>query len=206
MPAGAVRPPGALDEQRFLAACVRCGQCVRACPYDSLKLAELGDPVPTGTPYFEPRRVPCEMCPDIPCVPACPTGALDRRLTDIDRARMGLAVLVDHETCLNFQGMRCDVCYRVCPVIGKAITLEPRRNERTGKHGMFLPTVHSEHCTGCGKCEQACVLEEAAIKIFPLALAKGRMGAHYRLGWEEKRKAGAALIPEPLQLPVRKPE
>ncbi|MGZ8229977.1 MAG: ferredoxin-type protein NapG [Burkholderiales bacterium] len=206
LPAGAVRPPGALDEGRFLAACVRCGQCVRACPYDALKLAELGEPVPTGTPYFEPRKVPCEMCPDIPCVPACPTGALDRELKDIDKARMGLAVLVDHETCLNFQGLRCDVCYRVCPAIGKAITLEPRRNERTGKHTMFIPTVHSDHCTGCGKCEKSCVLEEAAIKVLPLAQAKGRMGAHYRLGWEEKRKAGGGLIPEPLQLPARRPE
>ncbi|MGZ9067454.1 MAG: ferredoxin-type protein NapG, partial [Burkholderiales bacterium] len=80
------------------------------------------------------------------------------------------------------------------------------RNERTGKHTMFIPTVHSDHCTGCGKCEKSCVLEEAAIKVLPLAQAKGRMGAHYRLGWEEKRKAGGGLIPEPLQLPARRPE
>jgi ferredoxin-type protein NapG len=203
---GWARPPGALDEGGFLAACVRCGQCVRACPYDALKLAELGEPVPTGTPYFEPRKVPCEMCSDIPCVPACPTGALDHELKEIDKARMGLAVLVDQETCLNFQGLRCDVCYRVCPAIDKAITLEPRHNPRTGKHTMFIPTVHSEHCTGCGKCEKSCVLDESAIKVFPLAQAKARMGGHYRLGWEEKRKAGAGLVPEPLQLPARRPE
>jgi ferredoxin-type protein NapG len=50
------------------------------------------------------------------------------------------------------------------------------------------------------------VLEEAAIKVFPIAQAKGRLGAHYRLGWEEKQKAGGALIPEQLQLPARRPE
>lgn len=55
------------------------------------------------------------MCEDIPCVKACPTGALDPQLTDINRARMGLAVLVDHETCLNFLGLRCDVCYASAP-------------------------------------------------------------------------------------------
>ena len=99
---------------------------------------------------------------------------------------MGLAVLVDHETCLNFLGLRCDVCYRVCPVIDKAITLEVQHNERTAKHTMFLPTVHSEHCTGCGKCEASCVLEVAAIKVYPIAQAKGELGAHYRVGWEEK--------------------
>ena len=28
----ALRPPGALPEKDFLAACTRCGQCVQACP------------------------------------------------------------------------------------------------------------------------------------------------------------------------------
>ena len=45
-----------------------------------------------------------------------------------------LAVLIDQENCLNFQGLRCDVCYRVCPLIDEAITLElahnPARAER----------------------------------------------------------------------------
>ena len=134
------------------------------------------------------------MCEDIPCIKACPTGALDHGLTDINKSKMGLAVLVDHETCLNFLGLRCDVCYRVCPVIDKAITLETIHNVRTGKHAMFLPTVHSDHCTGCGKCEKSCVLEEAAIKVFPVKLAKGKLGGHYRLGWEEKKKAGESLV------------
>ncbi|MDR3221903.1 MAG: ferredoxin-type protein NapG, partial [Candidatus Accumulibacter sp.] len=29
-----LRPPGALPEDEFLAACTRCGLCVRDCPYD----------------------------------------------------------------------------------------------------------------------------------------------------------------------------
>ena len=115
-------------------------------------------------------------------------------------------MLVDQETCLNYLGLRCDVCYRVCPLIDKAITLETRHNERTGKHAMFIPTVHADKCTGCGKCERACVLEEAAIKILPLHQAKGELGAHYRLGWKEKEKAGRAIGPEVIELPVRRPE
>ncbi|MCC7484143.1 MAG: ferredoxin-type protein NapG [Burkholderiales bacterium] len=206
LPAHALRPPGALPEDRFQGACVRCGLCVRACPYDTLKLAQLGDGVPTGTPYFEARQVPCEMCPDVPCAKACPSGALDREIASIDEARMGLAVLLDHETCLNHLGLRCDVCYRVCPLIDKAITLVTRHNERTGKHAMFIPTVHSEHCTGCGKCERSCVLDEAAIKVLPITQAKGTLGQHYRLGWKEKEKAGRAIGPEVIELPVRKPE
>ena len=27
-----IRPPGALDEKEFLAACIRCGRCADACP------------------------------------------------------------------------------------------------------------------------------------------------------------------------------
>jgi ferredoxin-type protein NapG len=180
-----LRPPGALGEEAFSRACVRCGQCVQACPYDTLKLATLASGLSAGTPYFVARDVPCEMCEDIPCAKVCPSGALDADIESIDEARMGLAVLLDHENCLNFQGLRCDVCYRVCPSIDKAITLELDRNMRTGKHARFLPTVHSAACTGCGKCEKACVLEEAAIKVLPRSLAKGELGHHYRFSWLE---------------------
>ncbi|MDD3353578.1 ferredoxin-type protein NapG [Zoogloea sp.] len=203
LPAQALRPPGALPEADFLAACVRCGLCVRDCPYDTLKLSDLGAPVPTGTPYFHARSVPCEMCEDIPCVKACPTGALDPALTDINQARMGLAALIDHETCLNFLGLRCDVCYRVCPVIDKAITLETQHNPRSDRHAMLLPTVHSDACTGCGKCEKSCVLPEPAIKVFPRPLAQGALPEHYRKGWEEKARHGGSLIGDQVEMPIR---
>ncbi len=202
-PAHAIRPPGALDEDAFLAACVRCGRCVRDCPYDTLRLAGLGDGAAAGTPYFVARDVPCEMCPEIPCVAACPTGALDRGLTDIDAAEMGIAVVVGHESCLNYLGLRCDVCYRVCPLIDEAITLEPRHNVRTQAHTRFLPTVHTDKCTGCGKCEAACVLPEAAIRVLPEDLARGRVGEHYRLGWAEKKKRGESLVEGVIDLPNR---
>ena len=194
LPPQALRPPGARPEPGFLGACVRCGLCVRACPYDTLKLSAFGDDVPIGTPFFTARDVPCELCEDIPCLAACPTGALDKKLTQVNDARMGLAVLIDHENCLNYQGLRCDVCYRICPLIDKAITLDPQQNPRTGMHTLFIPVVHADACTGCGKCEKGCVLDEAAIKVLPVTLARGELGHHYRLGWEEKQKAGKSLV------------
>jgi len=205
-PPQALRPPGAReDEKAFQAACVRCGLCVRDCPYKILDLAHLEDEVALGTPYFVARNAPCEMCQNIPCVKACPTGALNPALTDITQARMGLAALTDRETCLNLQGLRCDVCYRVCPLIDKAITLEMRPNTRTGVHAIFEPTVHSDACTGCGKCERSCVLEKAAIRVLPRDLVKGESGLHYRLGWEEKAKQGESLVPGLIDLPDRTP-
>jgi ferredoxin-type protein NapG len=127
------------------------------------------------------------MCEDVPCVKACPTDALTKG-TEIKEAQMGLAVLTDQETCLAFQGLRCEVCYRVCPVMGEAISLEFRSQERTGKHAYFLPVVDSDHCTGCGKCEHSCILEEPAIRVLPRELAQGRLGEHYRFGWKEDAK------------------
>ncbi|MFI0396191.1 ferredoxin-type protein NapG [Paracoccus jiaweipingae] len=208
LPAQAIRPPGALaDEGDFLSACIRCGLCVRDCPYDTLKLAELGvDAVATGTPFFTARDIPCEMCEDIPCVAACPTGALDHDLTDITQATMGTAVLIDQEHCLNFLGLRCDVCYRVCPVIDEAITLELQHNARSGHHAAFIPTVHADKCTGCGKCEKSCVLPEAAIKVLPTRIARAEGAGHYRLGWEEQARKGAPVVEGIEDLPDRMPD
>ncbi len=55
----ALRPPGALAERDFAAACIKCGQCVQACPYDTLRLARAEDSVPIGTPHLVPRELPC---------------------------------------------------------------------------------------------------------------------------------------------------
>lgn len=177
----AIRPPGALSEKDYHAKCIKCGQCVQACPYDTLKLASAGDSIPIGTPYYKPRDVPCYMCQDIPCKVACPTGALDPKLTDIAKSRMGLAV-IDIENCLSWLGLRCEVCYRVCPVKNTAITVE-QQQRKLSKHAMFVPIVHSNACTGCGMCEKACPTEKAAIRVVAPELVQGKIGAHYRLGW-----------------------
>lgn len=198
-------PPGALNGDDFAAACVRCGQCVQACPHETLKLATVSTGIGVGLPYFIARQTPCEMCETIYCVEACPSGALDPTLTDINNAMMGLAVLLDQENCLVWQGFRCEECYVVCPSKGKAITLEKEVNTRTGVHAKYIPTVHSDYCTGCGKCEQACILEEAAIKVLPLDVAKGQLGQHYRFGWVEAQKAGAPLVPSTPSMEIRRP-
>jgi len=43
-------------------------------------------------------------------------------------------------------------------------------------------------------CEKACILDKAAIKVFPKDLAQGLLGQHYRLGWEQKKGAGGSLV------------
>jgi ferredoxin-type protein NapG len=178
----AIRPPGADDVMDFNAKCIKCGQCVRACPFATLKLAPAGATIPIGTPYFTPREIPCYMCEDIPCVVACPTGALSSTLTDINRARMGLAV-IDIENCLSWQGLRCEICHRECPVQNEAITIE-HHPRKISKHAMFIPIVHSDACTGCGVCEKVCPTQKAAIRVVQPELVQGQIGDHYRLGWK----------------------
>jgi ferredoxin-type protein NapG len=112
---------------------------------------------------------------------------------------MGVAVLIDQENCLNFLGLRCDVCYRVCPVIDQAITLEKISNPRSDRHAMLLPTVHAEACTGCGMCEKSCVLEQAAIKVLPASIARGELGHHYRKGWAAENQPGRPHFDQPTQ-------
>ena len=160
-----LRPPGAISEKRFLSACVRCGMCAQACPCQSIKLAGGQAGVGIGTPVITPRETPCYLCQDLPCVKACPSGALDRKLEDIEKVRMGTAVIIDRESCLSIRGLRCEVCYRQCPLIDKAITLELRHNARTDEHSIMEPVVHKEKCVGCGICENSCVLPKPVIVV-----------------------------------------
>jgi len=205
-----LRPPGARAGREFAATCIKCGLCVQACPYDTLRLVKAAEPGAVGTPTFTPRDVPCYMCEGVPCARVCPTGALDPQFPDITKARMGLAV-IDPESCLSWQGLRCEVCYRVCPVRGRAISIanHPRQISR---HAMFVPVVHSEACTGCGICEKKCPTEIAAIRIVDPALVQGRIGAHYRLGWKHEQAPGvepeAPAAPEaarPVPAPRKEP-
>ena len=189
----ALRPPGARDESEFIKLCIKCGKCTTFCPYNTLKLAKPEDSLPTGTPYFIPREIPCYMCEDVPCVPVCPTGALDSALLgessvakmDIRKAQMGVAI-VDEKNCVAYWGIQCDACYRACPLIDEAIKLEYKSNERTNKHAMLLPIVDSDICTGCGKCERACITEKAAIMVLPREKVLGSIGNHYIKGWERE--------------------
>ncbi|KAA6231145.1 ferredoxin-type protein NapG [Campylobacter sp. LR264d] len=184
-----LRPPGADDEEKFISKCIRCGLCVKACPYDTLKLATMLDSPKTGTPFYEARKVPCRLCDDIPCIRDCPTGALDKKYLEkpkgIFATKMGIAI-IDSASCVAHWGIQCDACYRACPLIDKALKVETRRNDRTSKHAFLLPVVDHEFCVGCGLCERACITELPAIRVLPRSYVLGRAGAHYVRGWDEE--------------------
>jgi ferredoxin-type protein NapG len=107
---------------------------------------------------------------------------------------MGLAV-IDAESCLSWQGLRCEICYRVCTVKGTAITIQ-NHPRQISKHALFVPIVHSQACTGCGMCEEACPTEVAAIHVLNPQLVRGKIGSHYRLGWKSDTPITQEFIPQ----------
>jgi ferredoxin-type protein NapG len=107
-----LRPPGALDEDIFLASCIKCGQCLQVCPPQVIKLAGIGQGFGVGTPYIIPREGACILCSGLPCVLACPTGALAHELSLGKDAEMGLALISNPDTCLSIRGVN-DLVYRL---------------------------------------------------------------------------------------------
>jgi MauM/NapG family ferredoxin protein len=150
---GILRPPGALSEQAFLATCLRCQLCAQACDTGCIELFGPGEGRHAGTPHITAERVACNLC--LACTQACPSGAL-AALTAPGAVRMGTAV-VDERLCVSHNGTgACGACHTACPFRNKAIT-QGLRN---------APTVHAEHCVGCGLCEEACIVyDRKAIRV-----------------------------------------
>lgn len=164
-----LRPPGAQPDGGFASRCVRCGRCMEACPYQAIISAPFALGINAGTPTLDVRRQACRLCSDFPCISACPTEAL-MPVKGRESVRMGTAV-IDEELCLSYKAMRCEVCYRACPLIDEAIKIDVRPREGDEIHAVFAPVIDEEKCTGCGLCVQRCVVSEpaCAIRIQPAA-------------------------------------
>ncbi len=153
-PARYVRPPGALPEVGFLAACTRCGDCVRACPVHAIVTVPADGGLAAGTPRLELDHEPCIACPDMPCTRACPTAALT--VPGSGWAGYRLAELEFHpERCITYRGTACRVCVDSCPVGAAALIID-----ETGH-----PAVRREGCVGCGVCVRACVTRPSSLTL-----------------------------------------
>ena len=100
-----LRPPGALAEKEFLAACIKCGQCVQVCPVAAIKLGDGDEGYGLGVPYIDARTQACDFsCDAVQCVLACPTGALSHEIAKKEETTMGLARVARPDACLAMRG------------------------------------------------------------------------------------------------------
>jgi len=154
-----LRPPGALPEQQFKETCSRCGECVRVCPAEAIKLdasGKKGD----GAPYIDADAMACVVCEGLQCMQVCPSGALvPTPLVEID---MGTAVW-RQETCLRSKGENCTICVDQCPLGTAAIEI---------KGGDVA--VNPLGCIGCGVCQHYCPTSPKSVYVIPIAAKTAR--------------------------------
>jgi MauM/NapG family ferredoxin protein len=173
-----LRPPGALEEKEFLARCVKCGECMKACITNGLQPTFLEAGLEgIWSPLLVPRIGYCEYRCTL-CGQVCPTGAIKRLpLAEKTKVKIGLA-MIDKGRCLPWAHARpCIVCEEMCPTPKKAIWFEEARvRDRRGKIVIVKqPHVDLELCIGCGICETKCpVLGRPAIYVMNVGESRSK--------------------------------
>jgi ferredoxin-type protein NapG len=145
-----IRPPGAITESAFLAACTRCGECEKACPVQAIHPLGTEYGFAAGTPALRIDVQACAMCVDIACARSCPTPALE--VPDSWRDVRIARISIDADRCVTWRGVSCGVCARVCPAGEDALRIDADGHPVLGAA-----------CTGCGSCINACITSPSSI-------------------------------------------
>jgi ferredoxin len=147
-----LRPPGAVPEDRFAGLCIRCNNCVHACPTKIIYpdtgreggLAGFGAPIIRFDRDYKYCLETCNACTQV-----CPTGALAALTVEQKNKYVIGEALVDNNVCLVPLGKKeCDACERACPYDAVKITWDEAQY-------IAYPVVNDK-CIGCGACEVVC--------------------------------------------------
>ncbi len=188
-----IRPPGAVDEDRFLAGCIRCYRCQDACRRGAIEFYSEAHGELYHTPYVDPAIVACNLC--MKCTRVCPTGVLrPMQIEQKAEVRMG-TVELNIDGCLSYKAeARYDErasnwATRLTPSLdpvelpdvsdptftrrgpcGECYMVCPLKEKAiTRRPGEFFsPVIDAEQCIGCGLCEEICrqlVRGDPAIRV-----------------------------------------
>ncbi len=158
-----IRPPGSLPEKQFLAKCIKCGECMKACPTNALQPAvtEAG-PEGMWTPVLVPKIGYCEYYCSL-CSQVCPTGAIkELTIPEKTQVRIGTAWINKNRCIPYFLGRPCIVCEEHCPTSPKAIKfvmVETKLSDGTTAT-QKAPVMDLSLCIGCGICENKCPVQD----------------------------------------------
>jgi MauM/NapG family ferredoxin protein len=155
-----IRPPGALPEPEFQQHCVRCGECAKACPTNTLQPVWFEAGLSgLWSPKITPRLGGCEQGCTI-CGQVCPTEAL--RTLDLEEkkyAKVGTARIIQSRCIAWEHDKKCLICDEICPYNAISSQFVSHRKNT-------VPVIDEMKCNGCGYCENKCpVTGEAAVIV-----------------------------------------
>lgn len=181
-----IRPPGSVEEKEFLAKCIKCDQCINACPTNVLQPATYEEAGIEGlwTPVMNFEighcQLKCTLCSEV-----CPTGAIRKitveeklgkgRYTEQGPIRLGTAFF-DVGRCLpHAMEIPCVVCEEVCPTSPKAIQTKDVETKDVYGNIVVLnkPFMVPDLCIGCGICEHECPVKDARA-VYVTAVGESR--------------------------------
>ncbi len=181
-----IRPPGALPEGDFLRCCVRCGECMKACPTNTLQpcLWE-GGLAGLWSPKLATRFAACDQHCNV-CGQVCPAQAIrPLPLEEKTHAKIGTAVIRKEQCLVWAQDRLCLICDEICPynaIVFRTID------------GYRRPVIVASRCNGCGFCEERCpVRGDSAIVV----LADGEIRLKEGSYMAEAQRLNLEFVPNP---------
>jgi ferredoxin-type protein NapF len=154
-----IRPPGSLPEKQFKTACLRCGNCGKACPTNIIQSCfDPSDGIGVLTPRIEFKTGYCLPGCTV-CGSVCSSGAI-RKFTNQDKTKlyMGIAI-IERDGCLLSEHKECDLCSRYCDY--DAIDIRPSNGDLSA-----WPEIIADKCVGCGACMLVCPV--SVIQVWPV--------------------------------------
>ncbi|MCP4076057.1 MAG: ferredoxin-type protein NapF [Gammaproteobacteria bacterium] len=130
-----VRPPWAISENEFINTCTRCGECVKQCPVNVIRVAD------GSFPEINFSSSGCDFCEV--CAAVCLPGALL-----IGQSAPFNSIAVIGNECFSERGVICHSCGEACEI--QAIHFQ----QVVG--GVTHVLMNTDNCNGCGECVSIC--------------------------------------------------